>query len=84
MVAHDSRVIVGDHHLPISSLTPAQVEVLAGTVVGYDEVLARIAGRAKAHIDLKFISPDEAYATPGATSRSPSYAGRSRCSARPT
>jgi glycerophosphoryl diester phosphodiesterase len=67
VVAHDSHVIVGDHHLPISSLTPAQVEVLAGTVVGFDDVLARIRGRAKAHIDLKFTSPDEVYATPSGT-----------------
>ncbi len=67
VVAHDSHIIVGDHHLPISSLTPAQVAVLAGTVVGYDDVLARITGRAKAHIDLKFTSPDEAYASPGDT-----------------
>ena len=65
VVAHDSWVAVGDHHLPISSLTPPQVEVLAGTVVRYDDVLARIDGRAKAHIDLKFTSPDEAYADPG-------------------
>ncbi len=67
VVAHDSHVIVDNHHLAISSLTPAQVEVLAGTVVGYDDVLARIKGRAKAHIDLKFASPDEAYADPAAT-----------------
>ena len=46
VVAHDSWIAVGDHHLPISALTPAQVEVLAGTVVRYDDVLARIrAGR---------------------------------------
>ena len=67
VVAHDPWVAVGDHHLPISSLTPAQLEVLAGTVVRYDDVLARIDGRARAHLDLKFTSPDEAYADPGAT-----------------
>ena len=67
VVAHDSHVIVGDHHLPISSLTPPQLEVLAGTVVHYDDVLGRISGRAKAHIDLKFSSPDAAYADPEAT-----------------
>jgi glycerophosphoryl diester phosphodiesterase len=67
VVAHDSHVIVGDHHLPISSLTPAQVEVLAGTVVHYDDVLTRIRGRAKAHIDLKFTSPEDAYTDPETT-----------------
>ena len=64
VVTHDSWVAVGDHHLPIASLTPRQLEVLAGTVVRYDDVLARIGGRAKAHIDLKFTSPHEAYADP--------------------
>lgn len=67
VVAHDSWVAVGDHQLPISSLTPAQLRVLAGTVVHYDDVLGRVAGRTKAHIDLKFTSPDEAYAEPGST-----------------
>jgi glycerophosphoryl diester phosphodiesterase len=65
VVAHDSWVAVADHHIPISSLTPAQLEVLAGVVVRYDDVLARIDGRAKAHLDLKFTSPDGAYAVPG-------------------
>ena len=67
VVAHDSWVAVGDHHLPVASLTPPQLEVLAGIVVRYDDVLARLAGRARAHIDLKFTSPDEAYADPGST-----------------
>jgi glycerophosphoryl diester phosphodiesterase len=67
VVAHDSWVEVGDHHLPISSLTPPQLHVLAGTVVRYDDVLARIDGRTRAHVDLKFTSPDEAYADPEAT-----------------
>jgi glycerophosphoryl diester phosphodiesterase len=67
VVAHDSWVAVGDHHLPIESLTPPQLEVLAGIVVRYEDVLARIDGRAKAHIDLKFDSPDDAYADPAST-----------------
>jgi glycerophosphoryl diester phosphodiesterase len=67
VVAHDSWVAVGDHQLPLSALTPPQLEVLAGTVVRYDDVLARIDGRARAHIDLKFSSPDDAYADPAAT-----------------
>ena len=36
-------------------------------MVRYEDVLARIDGRARAHIDLKFTSPDEAYADPGST-----------------
>jgi glycerophosphoryl diester phosphodiesterase len=67
VVTHDSWVAVGDHHLPVASLTPPQLEVLAGTVVHYDDVLSRIDGRARAHIDLKFTSPDDAYADPAAT-----------------
>ena len=67
VVTHDSWVAVGNHHLPISSLTPPQLEVLAGTVVRYDDVLARIDGRSRAHIDLKFTSPDDAYADPAST-----------------
>ena len=80
VVAHDT-VAVGDHRLPVSSLTPPQLEVLAGIVVRYDDVLARIAGRTRAHLDLKFTSPDEAYPDPGRRTRSPPYAGRSSCSA---
>jgi len=67
VVAHDSWVAVAHHRLPVSSLTSAQLRVLAGTVVRYDEVLARIDGRARAHIDLKFVSPDTAYADPATT-----------------
>jgi glycerophosphoryl diester phosphodiesterase len=68
VVTHDSWVAVGDHHLPVASLTPPQLEVLAGIVVRYDDVLARIDGRARAHIDLKFTSPDEVYAAdPGSS-----------------
>jgi len=36
-------------------------------VVSYEDVLARIDGRTRAHIDLKFTSPDAAYADPEAT-----------------
>jgi glycerophosphoryl diester phosphodiesterase len=67
VVAHDGWVEVGDHRLPISSLTPPQLQVLAGTVVRYDDVLSRIDGRTRAHVDLKFTSPDEAYADPAST-----------------
>jgi glycerophosphoryl diester phosphodiesterase len=67
VVAHDSWVAVGDHHLPVASLTPPQLEVLAGTVVHYEDVLARIKGRSKAHLDLKFTSPDAAYDHPATT-----------------
>jgi glycerophosphoryl diester phosphodiesterase len=67
VVAHDSWVTVADHQLPISGLTPAQLEVLSGTVVRYDDVLARVHGRARAHLDLKFASPDAAYADPVTT-----------------
>jgi len=57
VVSHDSRVLLGDdHRVPISSLTVSQLELLLGHVTRYDDVLTRIAGRARAHIDLKFTS----------------------------
>ena len=67
VVSHDSRVPVEGHHVAISALTPAELERLAGPVVGYDDVLQRVAGRCRAHIDLKFTSEATAYADPAAT-----------------
>ena len=67
VVSHDSWVPVGGDHVAISSLTRAELERLVGTVVGYDEVLERVAGRSRAHIDLKFTSQAEVYADPAAT-----------------
>ena len=66
VVAHDSWVAVGDHHLPISSLTrPARA------ARRHPGALRRRAGPRRrtgpAHIDLKFTSPDEAYADPAST-----------------
>lgn len=56
-----------DGSFVVAHEAPGQLEVLAGAVVRYDEVLARVAGRSRAHIDLKLTSPDELYAEPGST-----------------
>ncbi len=59
VVSHDARVPLGDDHLvPISSLTASQLQLLTGPVTRYEDVLTRLAGRARALIDLKFTSPD--------------------------
>lgn len=60
VVTHDAWVVLGADRVPISSLTASQLQLLRGHLTRYDDVLARIAGRARAHIDLKFTSPDGA------------------------
>ena len=64
VVFHDDWVAVDDRRLPV--MADPLSSRCSGIVVRYDDVLSRsTAGRA--HIDLKFTSPDEAYADPEAT-----------------
>ncbi len=58
---HDDEVEVDGRRTPLVDLLPSQLEAVAGPVLGYEEVLAALAGRCRAHIDLKFTSPSAAY-----------------------
>lgn len=54
---HDDWILVdGDKHW-VRDATLAQFQATRPHVLRYDEVLAALAGRARAHIDLKFTSP---------------------------
>ena len=55
---HDDEVEVDGRRTPLSDLTVARLEQLVGPLLRYDEVLAALAGRRRAHIDLKFTSPE--------------------------
>lgn len=63
VVCHDAE-LDGD---PIDALPHQEVLRRAPRLLTYREVLESLRGRAKAHIDLKFTSPDEAYADSAST-----------------
>lgn len=66
VVSHADWVESDSRRIPISDLTLAE---LTGhtAVVRYEQVLDALAGRARAHVDLKLTSPDAAYAEPAST-----------------
>ncbi len=64
---HDDWLWVGGHRRAIADLGFAEFAARAPHFLRYDEVLAALAGRARAHIDLKFTSPEETYDDPAAT-----------------
>lgn len=59
---HDHRATVGGRRVPISSLTWTDVISAGLTCANLDDVLSALAGRTRAHVDLKFTSPDYLYA----------------------
>ena len=68
VVFHDEWVEEAGVTVLVSDVTQPELMALVGaTVMSYDEVLEAVAGRAKAHLDLKFASPDETYADPVTT-----------------
>lgn len=68
LLHHDDRIHTPAGTRFIKDLTAAEVECLLGPRARYEQVLALIAesGR-KAHLDLKFTSPQHLYGTPAAT-----------------
>ena len=68
LLNHDDRVLVDGRTRFIADLTADQVDAACGPRVRYEAVLSLLAaaGR-KAHLDLKFTSPEERYADPAAT-----------------
>jgi len=63
---HDARVRVGRKVVPISSVSYQHL-VQHRDLVTLPEAVQILAGKAKAHVDLKFVSPDDAYAHPDTT-----------------
>ena len=67
VVHHDDTVFVDGTQTPLHEVTYEELCAHTVDLLRYDEVLHEIAGRARAHVDLKFTSPAEAYADPGST-----------------
>ena len=61
VLAHDRDLAVGGGRRRIAELTAAEIEAAGHTLVRYDTALACLAGRARAHLDLKFRSTGSAH-----------------------
>lgn len=65
---HDDEVVdQAGRSRPVGELTYSEFTAITGIDLLYDEALALLAGRAGAHIDLKFASPQELHADPEST-----------------
>lgn len=65
---HDDHAQVGGGLVPLSRLTFDELTTARGApVLRYEDALTILAGRKRAHIDLKFVSPAAAYADPATT-----------------
>lgn len=59
---HDAVIEVDGSDVPLAELTLHELRTIAPEVLPYDEVLDLLAeGGKRAHLDLKFVSPDAAY-----------------------
>jgi glycerophosphoryl diester phosphodiesterase len=61
---HDSSVFLAGELRPVSALTHAEFIEATGTDVTVEDICGALGDSAKAHVDLKFHSPDELYDTP--------------------
>lgn len=64
VVLHARHVVIDGEPRPVSTLTMAELRAAGVDVVTYDAALRVLAGRARAHLDLKFGSPDPLYGGP--------------------
>ena len=64
---HDDVVEIGDRRVPLTDLTFEQLQAVSSHFLLYEHVLERLSSRKAAHIDLKFTSPNELYASPEST-----------------
>ena len=64
---HDDVVELDGRTVPMADLSFEEFSGLADHFMRYDDVLAALKGVKRAHIDLKFVSPEAAYADPAAT-----------------
>lgn len=64
---HDDHVQIGDSLVALHTLTFAELSARTGQFVRYEDALEILAGRRRAHIDFKFVSPRDRYADPVST-----------------
>lgn len=64
---HDDWMWMEERRVPLAALSFEEFSSRAPHFLRYEEVLAALAGVTRAHIDLKFTSPDSLYAEPAAT-----------------
>ncbi len=64
---HDDWMWVQERRVPLAALSFEEFASRAPHFLLYEEVLQALAGVTRAHIDLKFTSPDSLYADPAAT-----------------
>jgi glycerophosphoryl diester phosphodiesterase len=64
---HDDFVMLDGRSVLMADLTFEQFSGIADHFMRYDDVLAALKGVKAAHIDLKFVSPPDAYAQPETT-----------------
>lgn len=64
VLSHDPWLVVRGRQVPLAELTAAEFTAAAPDALHYDEALDLLAGRARAHVDLKLRSPAAAYAVP--------------------
>jgi glycerophosphoryl diester phosphodiesterase len=67
VLVHDDWVLVNGRPRPVAELTFEEFASRAPHFLSLDAALELVAGRAGAHLDLKFRSPDAAYADPAGT-----------------
>jgi glycerophosphoryl diester phosphodiesterase len=67
VLVHDDWILVDGQRRPLTEVTWEQFAARADHFLSLDDALELVAGRAGVHLDLKFRSPDAAYADPAAT-----------------
>lgn len=67
VVAHDGWVADGERRVPVDALDHAALLRLSPQTATLEDALAVVSGRARAHLDLKLVSPPELYADPART-----------------
>ena len=67
VLCHDEILETGSGRAPVARLTLAQFHEAAPGCLEYEEALQILRGRKRAHIDFKFVSPEQLYGTPSAS-----------------
>lgn len=67
ILRHDDHITIEGENSPIGSLNFSELQSLEHDIVTLREALEVLEGKSKAHVDLKFTSPDELYEDPAST-----------------
>lgn len=67
VIFHDDRVRVGRRRRAVDRMTRRELEAVVGPLLGLGEALDVLAGRTKAHIDLKCVAPPGPHLRPERT-----------------